>query len=500
MARQSARRRKVMKLDDDVPIRTTLSSMLKPMKVQREDPLYKGSQVSRDLRVVIDSELMVEPLGESPSDTLAGLLWAPNISFHRYADQGAPDTAETFKAPWGNPAPIGWVTIELVPEDDWINSHRVRWCNRDELTEAAIARDFYDVACQILREADIGEKTRHPEDALMVLAAQQIRADLVVTNRESILSTEIPLADGVTVVTPEDALGLVGHYLRSTGNFLVWRSQFGKVSVNKGRFFSLAVRECLPAASRFRASCLLIDHQRGDEALCHLAAAVLQRLARSMVQRDEVWKAINQVQDVDTAEDALTGLDSCLLFLMAAVDALARIAHVALELEGEHHLVGWQKRDWLRQVARKKPELAELVSDSSKGYHVLVVLRLLRNGIHGEGLVPLAVSMEPRVCETVVGLPARDAQRIVEAVDAIGNLDAWGLHEIVPGRMHADPSRLIEKLLPEVFSLMNALMKAMKLEGLHHAQISDHMELGLVVSKSNEVAMQKLIAWQLRLS
>lgn len=449
--------------------------------------------------MVIEADLVIDSIGESPADLLAGLLWDDSIEFYCYADKGAPDSVKTLENFFGDPAPIGWITVSPREEDDWLSSHTVQWCNGESVTEASIARDFYEAAGHVLSRAEKGSADVLVKDTLIVLAAHEMQADLVITRRESLLRTELPMAQGITVVTPDDSLALVGHYLRCSGEFLVWKGKTGKVSLDKGLFYRLAIHEHVPEIPQFLRSCVLVDQQHNSDSLTHLAGAVLQRLSRSLVQRDEVWKAANQPQDRNAAEEALSGLDSCLLFLMAAIDALSRIAHVALEIEGEPHLVGWQKRDWIKKVSKKIPELADLVREGSRGGHTLTILRLLRNAIHGEGLLPLAISAGGRAHDTVVGLPVQDTEKILDAVDSVGDRASWGLRELLPGRIHAHPGSLIEKLLPEVLALVNDLIGAMHLNALHEEGAAEPTELNLVMAGMKETAMRRLIGWQLHL-
>ncbi len=65
-----------------------------------------------------------------------------------------------------------------------------------------------------------------------------------------------------------------------------------------------------------------------------------------------------------------------------------------------------------------------------------------------------------------MGLPRADSDRILEAADRQGGRDAWGLQELLPGRLHADPGVLLDRLLPPVIGLLNELMTATPVEQL----------------------------------
>jgi hypothetical protein len=192
--------------------------------------------------------------------------------------------------------------------------------------------------------------------------------------------------------------------------------------------------------------------------LTYLGGAVFQRITRVLQARDDLLRATNCKQDNNVAADALTALDTCLVFLMGALDATARVAHHVLSLPGGIHQAGWQRPGWLKHVAAMAPALADVVTLKTPGADALTILRLLRNTVHEAGLPALAVGYPARHRETLVGLPSAASNQILESADRQGGRQAWGLRELIPGRLYADPSVLLERLLPAVIELLNNLM------------------------------------------
>jgi len=92
--------------------------------------------------------------------------------------------------------------------------------------------------------------------------------------------------------------------------------------------------------------------------------------------------------------------------------------------------------------------------------------RPLRNSIHGEALSPLAVGQSGRRDRTLVGLPASQQTDLRAAFTALGGEAAWGVDEVIPGRIHADPGVLSEQLLPRVLRILNKIMHATPVEQL----------------------------------
>ena len=92
------------------------------------------------------------------------------------------------------------------------------------------------------------------------------------------------------------------------------------------------------------------------------------------------------------------------------------------------------------------------------GRDTLTILTLLRNTVHEAGLPALAVAGLPgRPGGMLAGLPRGDSARILAAFIRRGGR-AWGLRELLPGRLHAEPGVVPGRLLPAVIELLNELM------------------------------------------
>lgn len=112
------------------------------------------------------------------------------------------------------------------------------------------------------------------------------------------------------------------------------------------------------------------------------------------------------------------------------------------------------------------PSLAEAVDPGTSGADTLTILRLLRNTVHEAGLPALAVGPPGRRQSTLAGLPRAASQQILEAADRRGGREAWGLQELLPGRLHAEPGILLERIVPAAMALLNDLMTSTPVEEL----------------------------------
>jgi len=117
--------------------------------------------------------------------------------------------------------------------------------------------------------------------------------------------------------------------------------------------------------------------------------------------------------------------------------------------------------------------LAAVVTEGTVGAGILTILSKLRNTVHEAGLPALAIGLPGRREGTLIGLPRADKDRILAAARRQGGLESWGLREILPGRLHAEPGVLLERLLPAVIELLNELMTGTLVGTLSGASLKD---------------------------
>jgi hypothetical protein len=444
---------------------------------KRLPSLFAAESGLRPLRVMADAELVdqLDPSEWSPQTILSGLLTHDSIELFRFADDGPPPDAPTAESDWLEGVPIGWVTAEPFdnPAMKGLATHSLVWSDAKTVTNAAIGGNVVEVATldnssPVYRELG-GEEAcrRRTADAVAGGAARELKADLFVTERPYLLGSRGTMFGSVTTCSVADALALVSLYLRSRGEHFIARGpRTGNLRFNRGLFYWVGARELLPEGWRWFTACVTHAQQQADDELTYLGGAAFQRITRALQIRDDLHRAINRPQDNDVADDALMALDTCLIYLMGALDAVARVANRVIGSPMEPHQVGWQAPKWIAKVQQSAPALARVVNVSSDGADSLTILRSLRNSIHGEGLTALAIGSGRQRDATLVALPRSDAKRILEAVDRLGERAAWGVSERLPGRLHAEPAPLLESLLPHVIRLLNDLMRETPVETL----------------------------------
>jgi hypothetical protein len=441
--------------------------------------LFAGRPPYRSLVVLLDDALLSDATLQTWGKTylLAGLLSLESISSYRYADEGPPSTVDKSSDEFMGEFVPGWAVLAA---DDGSGSRGVRAVAGTRILDSGISGNLPAVAAADTTAAaysdlpDTHATEQRRRDALALLVADAIGADLFITERPYLHEKRWGIADGVTVVDLDSALAIVGLYLRSQDTYVTSRNPSGRGThtMNRGLFFWVGTRELLPAAWRWFTGCLQHSRAGGEERLVFLAQSVLQRVQRALQSRDEVHLALNKPQNNDTADQALAAMDVVLLLLMGAVDAAARVAHSALGMTTDIRLSAWQRKDWMKEVALRAPALYALFQPGADHSHTLTILRLLRNSIHDEAMQPLAVGKPARRDRTLVAIPAADETRLRAAVDALGGTQRGGIESPIPGGLHFDPGVLIEELLPRVLAMLGRIMDKTPVESLAHVSIA----------------------------
>jgi hypothetical protein len=326
----------------------------------------------RNLTAVVDYELLQALDEESLNErsVLGGLLSHPYITLYRFSDHGPPPEVDRATSRGHGEYAPGWIEVR-EPAADHVpvlcspTAGRITWAALTGNGAEVAASDAGSGAYANLAADEAAAQRR--ADATAVQSAALAKADIFITERAYLHSLTWPLARGIVIATPEQALPLVSLYLRRQGGFFVYRSFDGTATdeVNQGLFYLVGTRGLLPAGWRWFRACVQHGHQ--DDLIIYLGQSLFQRVQRALQARDAAHWALNQPQTHDTADEALGNLDLVLLGLMAAIDVTARVAHRALGLHGSERRAAWQRESWLREVGAAAPELAAVVAQARPG-------------------------------------------------------------------------------------------------------------------------------------
>ncbi len=461
----------------------------------------------RPLTAVIDAGLRDRAPRDRRVDYLLELAAVAPISAHLYAADGPPASARRLIAALTEVEAVeGWVTVS--PGEREGRPAVAYLMDGVPTSRAALADDP-----SFLRLAEAPQPGSSPEqvkaDAMALLVAKTMRADLLITDRQLLAEPESSFWWTTTVMTPEDALPLLGLYLRQQGKFVYARTPaLGQPHPGRdetvhrppGWFYWQAASTLIPGASGRGTSVLPIT--------------LLQRVDQALRSRDRLLAAESVPQSPETVDDIQNELDQTLLWLMAAFDIVARIAHETFGLSGRPRDAGWQRADWLKQVEAPAPELAALMKTDSSEHQIFTIVRLMRNSIHGEALSAMGFIVGPRPLETLVGLPDDSCEEVGAAMDALGGRAAWGaaapdsdtpdhlrvaLHPGARGPAAAfrfQPGEFVEQLVPRAIKLLDELMAAVPISGPVEANQSPGRRSRPVPLRS---LFDERILWQLGL-
>jgi len=456
-----------------------------PIDGDNQQPLFTKRPPLRKMTVLIDAELLKplkvrsgKTIKQNPEIVLAALLDHEYVQFYKYSENGPPSTEKPleFEGHFKPPYPVyeGWAVIHEFDNGHWpvtIGHSPESYAVSGVSSNAPqVARNHATTAAE-----DVFAPEQREKDVLALhVASEAVQADIYITERPYLYADgKLASTPGVTVCTVKEAMTILGLYLRTQGEFVIpTGSKSFKFSFNRGLYFWVGTRELLPEAWRWFSACVQHSTKIGDDKLLLLGGSLLDRVARALQSRDDIHTALNLPTNNDNTDDALGSLDNVLVLLMGSVDVSARVAHYVLGLSPrQEYGAAWQKAAWLRQIRATAPNLALIVDPNTSGEHILTILRLLRNSVHGAALQGITV-LENNKQEMLIGLPANDEADILMAMDAMGGRDSWGFRPLLPGRSHVDPAMLADRLFEEVVKLLNSLMKETPVESLAQVRVT----------------------------
>lgn len=465
----------------------------------------------RAMIVLVDAELLPSAGKSEQLTYLLQLLASPPIEAHLYADGGPLPHAEwRTSTDTGVRAPVGWVSVE---SGDWTNGLAVAYGKGGKphravlgATDSAVLA-LLNVTPTDERQGSLGSFDRERANAVMLAAAKAIRADLLVSERQLPVDPRRGFSWTTTVLSPGDALPVVGLYLRQQGKYVIVQSPtLGETATRPthwdyGRvlFYWTAAKDLIPAAWGWSVACKAHAGATGDDTLLPLSAALEWRVEQVLRSRDRLLAALSVPQDNDTKDDALSELDAILLWLMAAFDITAQVAHAACSLSSQRlKYAAWQDEEWLKKVAKEAPAFARLVGRGTDGHRVLTIVRELRNTVHGEALSAAGAIyvVGPQAFEILVRLPNTKNAVVLDAMDKLGGHAAWGATVPLPdAELHLHPGRFVEQLLPRAFALVDGLIAATPVTRLPGVNLKP----GELSGGRPRSLTEKRIRWQLGL-
>ena len=412
---------------------------------------------SRPLRIVLDDALGSEEAGS----LLRG-----------FARHGL---VEVFAQGDDHYGPLLIVSEDL---DEQRNLHyELRRATSTERRSLPYAQQYRNIAPQMVE--DYGAASEDDAYRALILAqiARDLGADAFATRSDFVLErAPRGLVEKANPMTPNEALALMGLYLRLRGDFTTFMDSGFTYTPNRGLWYWVLTRDMLRSGWRWFSACVHSATATGDDTLTFLGQSALRRFDRALRARDRVLQQFHLPPNNDTSDEGLFNLEVVLLMLSGALDAAAHVAEVTYSLGTKNPAsVGWRKMNWRDSLRELDTAFDPLLDDESEVRDVIDLVGLLRNTIHGAALQGIAYQehSKPRTRENLVLLPEAERERILAAVDRRGGHNIWGIRPLWGDEVGIEGDTFLEALVPAVAKALNNLMDATDVEGLPEVSAAD---------------------------
>jgi hypothetical protein len=309
-------------------------------------------------------------------------------------------------------------------------------------------------------------------DVMVARVAVELRVDLLVTGSRPILDTALQWITEANPMTAEQALAVVGLYLRGRRQYPMLAPNL--LTFGEHQLLWSAARAQLPSGWRWGSALVAHGTAIKRDSPTFLSGSLHERIVRLLRCRDRVHTALLVPQNNQTAGEVTEALDYFMVNLVGAFDTAARAAHLAAGLSPDgRRSAAWHHDKWRSRIHAVSPDLADLFAAGTDHSRVLEICRILRNTVHGEAMHPLAVQDGRRPLRTLVSLPEDDAEDVAALFDDLGGQDEWGLERLIPPRVHVDAARLIERLLPQSLQILDDALRLTPVERLDGVLTSD---------------------------
>jgi hypothetical protein len=446
---------------------------VRPPIKESNRPLFPLQPAIRPMRLGVDVETVPEP----PDGYLRCFLTRDEIEVHLLMPQGQTEPPAAWTELIDKPI-LHTVNFKTVAEADrFADAAEFHITSKSEKEEGWSVARFFPVYQQLDEKTAPGDTPALTLDerhlaAAYAAGAGAVEVDAIVTNRATASRTDVGDNDIVVGVTPEDAVALIGHYLRVTSNPII------NVEVNQligggiltttestGTVVNSYLWGVTSAMPYFDVSVELIGAVQGGPKVAEALQSVHVRLARAARALDHMLAALSNRLDKrrpDVVEAAAEAFDRELLYLSAAFDIYGRLYRTLIDPSIDMDDV----RDSLDSRAfiakHLSPQYGEsLIGDVVRLQVYAFVCKQLRNHIH-KGI--LQVVPQPgrqygnatNVALTLGGIP-----ELAPGVDngmEQDHYDALGMWMGDPDSIFGNPA-MVADLATAGFTLMGAALE-----------------------------------------
>jgi hypothetical protein len=366
---------------------------------EKHPPLFPLRPTTRPLRLGIDTTTVPTP----PEGNLNRFFRRDEIDIQLLVPVGG-EVPAAWMAALREPLirQIGFTSVEEAGRE---LDTRYFWIKTETERETSNTRaHFFDVYQHLDAQTapaagdPISMEQRH-HAAAYAAAAAAVGIDAIVTNAPTVGRSDVADNDVVASVTPDDAVALIGHYLRMTGNpvvdvqrgALVGGGSWEKTesTANIVNFYDWGVVSAMPYFDCFP----IIATREGDIETVNALKSIRVRLARAARAFDHILAALSNPvtgkRRPDVVETAAEAFDRELLYLAAAFDIYGRRYPLLIDPTRDpsrfrHSLDG---RGYLTDHLDKEYD-PSLLKEVSRLHVYAGVCKVLRNHIH-DGVLPV---------------------------------------------------------------------------------------------------------------
>jgi hypothetical protein len=362
---------------------------------ENSTPLFPLRPNTRPLRLGIDTETVPAP----PAGYLKEFLTRDEIEVHLLMPQGQDQPPDAWSRPLDKPI-LHTVNFTTVAEAGRFgDAAEYPITTKSEREEGWSNARFFPIFQQFDEQTAptdvpaLSLDERHMA-AAYAAGAGALEIDAIVTNRTTANRADVGANDIVIAVTPDDAVALIGHYLRVTSNPLVnvavrplvgggvlTTTESTETIVNSYRWGVTSAMPFLDIAVEF------IGRAQGGVELADAIRAILIRLARAARALDHMLAALsnplNRRRD-DVVETAAEAFDRELLYLAAAFDIFGRLYVWLLDPSQDQSKIRNQSldsREFLKKHVKKQYD-ESLLGDVCRLQKYAWVCKKLRNHVH----------------------------------------------------------------------------------------------------------------------
>lgn len=313
-------------------------------------------------------------------------------------------------------------------------------------------------------------------EALEVLAlARNLRVDCLVSTR-NLVWVEPRETARANLMSAEDALAIVGFFLRSRDSDLFYREPGASHTMGRAQYFWELTKLLLPSSRDWWVSCGARSEATGDESAESIAAGVMRRFQHALVARDHLQIQARRAQTANTIQETLFYFEVALVMLAGVYDGTARVANLVYAVGTPPKFVNWQNDSWRSLLKDRASGLWTYLEQS----HALPLIRLtatLRNNIHGEDFAPILVTPPTAQREALVRVPSGSEERVRGFISQLGGLSAWGDRD-VQGGLWIEAETLVDRLLTSSIEVVDRLMHLTDAQGQWEVEVPPSEDSG----------------------